>query len=428
MKLITMSAKEIDRFAVIGNLIKGKINGTEAATQLRLTTRQVRRIKKRFNPARPQSLAHQRRGQPSNRKLKPPFIDNIVKLLKETYVGFGPTLAAEKLLERDKIKVSDETLRTIMTDHKLWKPKARKKNKQHRAWRPRKENYGTMIQYDGCYHHWFEARADECCLLLAVDDATGQITQAVFAHHEGIEPTFAFWQAYVANQGKPGSIYLDKFSTYKINHRAAKDNSELITQFQRACLELNIELISAHSPEAKGRVERMFETLQDRLVKELRLRGISDMETANTFLTEIFIPAFNEKFGVVPAKRANLHRPLTNPDKQNLTSIFSVHSTRVVMNDFTVRFKNQYCQLNQEQPLTVCRKDEVLIEEHLDGTIKLKLRDKELNYTVLPKRPEKAYQLKIPALTSGKPTYRPPADHPWRKQILANKINSPTAH
>ena len=428
MTLITMSTKEIDRFAVITNLVDGKINGPEAAEQLNLSTRQVRRLKGRFNKNNPKSIVHLSRGRESNRKLKQVIVDKIIGLLTAVYIGFGPTLAAEKLLERDNIRVSDETLRTLMVKNKLWKSKSRKGNREHREWRPRREHFGSMEQYDGCYHRWFEDRADECCLLLAVDDATGKITKAKFDHHEGVLPTFAFWRAYVEEKGKPVAIYLDKFSTYKINHKSAEDNKELITQFQRTCRDLGIELISAHSPEAKGRVERMFETLQDRLVKELRLQNISDIETANKFLEEKFIPAFNAKFAVVPVKKANLHRPLTAADKKQLDSIFSIHSTRVVMNDFTVQFKNQYFQLDQQQPLTVCRKDKILIEEHLDGTTKLKLHEKELRYTVLPKRPEKVYKLKVPALTTGQPTYKPPANHPWRRQFLTNKINLQTAH
>lgn len=427
MTFITMSAKETDRFAVITRLIHEQINGTEASQQLQLTVRQVRRLKQRVQQHGAQGLVHRGRGVASNRKLDGSITDKILNRLRKDYLGFGPTLAAEKLLERNKIVVSDETLRTLMIANNLWKGKSRKQNKEHRAWRPRKENYGAMQQYDGCYHHWFEDRSDECCLLLAVDDATGKITKAWFDHHEGVLPTFRFWKDYLATQGKPASIYLDKFSTYKINHKAAQDNKDMLTQFQRACLDLGIELITAHSPEGKGRVERMFETLQDRLVKEMRLENISDIETANKFLKEKFIPAFNEKFAVVAAQQADVHRALTGIDIKRMSSIFSVHSTRVVMNDFTVQFKNQYFQLDQQQPLTVCRKDMVCIEEHLDSSIKLKLREKELRYVVLPKRPEKEYTLRIPALVTSHSTYQPPADHPWRRQILTNKINLQTA-
>ncbi|OGF42789.1 hypothetical protein A2555_04420 [Candidatus Falkowbacteria bacterium RIFOXYD2_FULL_39_16] len=421
-----MSTKDIDRFTVMTNLANKRINGVEAAEQMHLSARQVRRLKKRFVQNNPQSIVHQSRGRESNHKLKQSTADKIIKLLKSVYIGFGPTLAAEKLREIDKIKISDESLRTLMNKNKLWKPRQRKKNKEHREWRPRKENYGVLEQYDGSYHHWFFNRTEEDCLLLAVDDATGKITKAVFDHHEGILPTFNFWKAYITEKGKPASIYLDKFSTYKINHKSAEDNKELITQFQRACQDLNITLITAHSPEAKGRVERMFQTLQDRLVKELRLQNISDIESANKFLEDKFIPVFNQRFAVMPAKRTDLHRSLTKGDTENLNSIFSVHSRRVVMNDFTLRFKNRYFQLNQQQPVMVCRKDKILIEEHLDGNIKLKLRDGELKYAILPGRPEKEFKLKIPALTTGKPTYKPPINHPWRRQFLTNKINLQT--
>ena len=341
MTLITMSAKEIDRFGIINNLVSEKINGTEAAEQLNLSTRQVRRLKGRFDKQNPTSITHLSRGKESNHKLKQIVVDKIISLLLAVYVGFGPTLAAEKLLEINKIKISDETLRTIMAKNNLWKPKQRKKNKEHREWRPRKENYGSMEQYDGSYHLWFEDRAEECCLLLSIDDATGKITKAVFDRHEGILPTFGFWKAYIEEKGKPAAIYLDKFSTYKINHKSAQDNKEMITQFQRACQELGIRLIFAHSPEAKGRVERMFKTLQDRLVKELRLQNISDIATANKFLKEKYIPDFNRRFAVVPEKRTDMHRSLTKTDKERVESIFSVHSTRVVMNDYTAQIKNQ---------------------------------------------------------------------------------------
>lgn len=432
MTCITMSTREINRLTVITELINNRVNGTEASEQLHLSTRQIRRLKRRVKKYGAKGLVHRGRGRESNRRIKSMVTKTILALLKKTYINFGPTLVTEKLLENHHIKISDETLRKIMIQNNLWKSRHRKKNKEYRVWRTRKENYGTMEQYDGSYHHWFEGRNEkivglEQCLLLAVDDATGKITKAVFDYHEGVFPTFNFWQAYIEEKGKPASIYLDKFSTYKINHKSAEDNKELITQFQRACRELDIELITAHSPEAKGRVERMFQTLQDRLVKELRLHNISDIETANIFLKEKFIPVFNEKFSVVPVKQNDLHRPLSKNEKENRKSIFSLHSQRRVMNDFTLRFKNKYFQLEQEQPLTVCRKDVILVEEHLNGSIALKLRGKELRYLVLPKRPEKEFKLKIPALVSSKSNYKPPADHPWRRSFFTNKVETQTA-
>lgn len=421
-----MSARETDRLGVIMSLLQKELTAKEAAEQLHLSVRQVKRLKKRVDKDGAAGLVHRGRGKKSNRKLKQDKMDTIVSLLSKTYVGFGPTLAAEKLFEREKITVSDETLRTIMIENNLWKPKSRKKNKEHRTWRPRRENYGSMEQYDGCYHKWFEERAPECCLLLSVDDATGQITKAWFDEHEGILPTFNFWKGYIEKNGKPASIYLDKFSTYKINHQAAQDNSELITQFQRACQDLGIELITAHSPEAKGRVEREFETLQDRLIKEMRLENISDITEANIFLEKKYIGVLNDLFSVVPSKKADLHRELTAVDTKQLDSIFSVHSERIVMNDFTIQFKKQFFQLEEQQPLTVCRKDTIRVEEHLNGSIQLKLRGKELKYFLLPKRPEKALQLKVTALSTSKPAYKPPANHPWRNYNFKNQFNVQT--
>jgi transposase len=418
-----MSHQEMDRLEIVTKVVGSELVAAEAAEQLGLSVRQVKRLKKRFREDGATSLIHRGRGQPSKRKLKPAFVNKIITTIKKFYPDFGPTLACEKLFKKHQIKVSKETVRKIMTANNLWKTKPNKRNHQHRAWRPRKEHYGSLEQYDGCYHHWFEDRSGEYCLLLSVDDATGKITQARFEDHEGVIPTFRFWKRYIEHHGKPTAIYLDKFSTYKINHPSAKDNYDLITQFQRACQDLGIQLISAHSPEAKGRVERMFKTLQDRLVKELRLAGISDPETANTFLEEKFIPEFNVQFSVIPEKTTDFHRSLTEYDQKNIDSIFSLHSQRTVMNDFTIQFKNQYFQLDQQQPLTVCRKETIRVEERLDGIIILRLRDKELAYHRLPKRPEKERVLKIPALTTSKPTYRPPADHPWRKQFFRNNMN-----
>ena len=342
------------------------------------------------------------------------------KIVKKNYVDFGPTLASEKLEENHRIKISGETLRKLMIKWEYWKPKIRKKNKQYRSWRPRKEYYGEMEQYDGSYHKWFEDRADECCLLASIDDATGKMT-AKFDYHEGVIPTFNFWREYVEEKGRPISIYLDKFSTYKINHKSAEDNTEMITQFERAMNSLDIRLITAHSPEAKGRVERLFGTLQDRLVKELRLAKISDIQTANIFLKEVFIPKFNSKFSVVPEKKGDFHRKLA--EKENLNRIFSIHKERMINNDFTVRFESNWYQLDQVQPMLVRKKEKVLIEKRVNESIQISLKDKYLNFSKLPEKPKKIIDLKIPALTRNLSSYKPPANHPWRKPILIKKTN-----
>jgi hypothetical protein len=277
-----------------------------------------------------------------------------------------------------------------------------------------------MKQFDGSYEHWFEDRAPSCCLLAAIDDATGKVTQAQFVQDEGTFPVFGFWQEYLLSHGKPRSIYLDKLRTYYNNLLPERDE-ELLTQFQRATKELAIELIVAHSPQAKGRIENRFKTFQDRLIKEMRLRKISDIKTGNLFLKKEFLSWFNQKYGKEPARKANLHRPLSQQEKKQLPAILSRHSQRVVQNDFTIRFNNLWYQLLKEQPATVRPKDRVLIEERLDGSLWIRLRDRYLNYQVLLTKPLK--QTKQPWVIAAsqkkeRKPYKPSADHPWRRQII----------
>lgn len=427
-KLISMSQKELARYEIITQLIAKKIDGTMAAKQAMISVRQTKRLKKKVLKFGAKGLIHDNRGKESNRKIKSEILDKVKEYLKEKYYDFGPKFASEKLEENHKIKLGKETTRQTMIALKLWTPKKRKTNKEYRSWRPRKEQYGEMQQFDGSYEKWFGDRATECCLLAAIDDATGKITYARFDHSEGVIPVFNFWKGYIMTKGKPISVYLDKFSTYKINHKSAKDNQELITQFQRAMTDLEIKLITAHSPQAKGRIERLFKTLQDRLIKEMRLRNISDIETANKFLNEVYVPKFNQRFSVASQKKNNLHKTLTEFEKQNLEKIFSIQDTRIVNNDFTISFKNRWLQLNQEQPTLVCKKDRVLIEERLNGSIKISLRNKYLNFKELPRRPKKIIDIKLVALTKTKSNWIPPKDHPWRRQFLYGKIkqNEPT--
>jgi transposase-like protein len=195
-----------------------------------------------------------------------------------------------------------------MISWKLWQPRPRKKNKEYRSWRPRKEYFGEMEQFDGSYHPWFEQRGEKCCLLASIDDATGKITKLRFVDWEGVKPAFEFWKEYLKNYGKPLKIYLDRHSTYKQNQNSIFNDPQVLTQFERAMKDLDIEVIHVHSSQARQRAERLFTTLQDRLVKELRLVNISTKEEANRFIEEVFIPRFNQKFGVIAQKKGNLHR------------------------------------------------------------------------------------------------------------------------
>jgi len=412
-----MTQKELPRYEVIKRLIQKEINGTEASKQLSLSTRQTRRLKANVEKYGVKGIVHRNRGRESNRKISEEKVNEIKKIIGENYRDFGPLFASEKLGENHQIKIGKEKLRQLMIEWKFWRPKPRKKNKEYRSWRQRKEYYGEMEQFDGSYHEWLEDRAPACCLLASIDDAMGKITGLRFVHDEGVIPVFTFWKNYLQREGKPLKIYLDRLSTYKNTHKSVFDDPNVLTQFQRAMKDLDIELISAYSPQAKGRVERLFGTLQDRLVKELRLAKISDIEKANRFLEKVFIPKFNAKFSVLPQKKGNLHRSLNRFEKAHLDKILSVQNTRIVNNDFTIRFKGKWFQLSETQPTLVLRKDKVQIEERIDGSTFISLRNKYLNYTVLPARPEKI-KIKVAALTRTKSTWKPPANHPWRKPFI----------
>jgi hypothetical protein len=417
-----LTPEEQYKFEIITKVISHEIKPGRAALMLDLSTRQIRRLRVAVLDGGSEAAIHGLRGKRGNHHIDKSIKEKTLKIVKEKYSDFKPTLASEVLADYDCIKVNPQTLRRWMTEYGLWKTRKQKKI-EYRSWRPRKEYFGEMEQFDGSYHHWFENRCldelgdpVEVCLLASIDDATGKITGAEFAKNEGITAVFNFWKGYVLNIGKPLNIYLDKFSTYKINHKAAVDNHEFMTQFQRAMLDVGINLISAHSPEAKGRIERLFLTLQDRLVKEMRLANISTPEEGNRFLKEVFLPKFNTRFTVAPAKEGDVHKKLSEIDKKNLNRIFSVQSRRRVNNDFTIQFKNHWYQLTELQLTTVRAGDRVIAEEWLDGTIHFSLKEKYLNYAILSEKPEKIKQPPL-ILTTHKLNWKPPLNHPWRKRF-----------
>ncbi len=420
-QLITMTHQELSRYEIIQSLIAGRLNGTEASKQMGLTVRQAKNIRARVVKEGAMGVIHKSRGRESNRRMPEERIKTIEKMVKEKYYDFGPTFAAEKLEENHQLTIGKEKLRQLMAQWGLWKIKPRKQPKKMRCWRPRMDNYGEMQQFDGSYHRWLEDRAGELCLLLSIDDATGRVTHAKFDYNESVKAVFKFWREYIGKNGLPVSIYLDKFSTYKINHKNAADNHELITQFERAVKQIGVKLITAHSPEAKGRVERVFGTLQDRLVKEMRLANISTIEGANKFL-EGYLPKFNAQFAVIPNRKANLHRKVNEQIRERLPQIFSRQSPRMVHNDYTIMFENKYFQLGREQPISVYKKDAVIIEEHLAGGVKINLNGHYLNYTVLPERPKKQIDVELAAITPRKQSdWKPPADHPWRRSFVQSR-------
>jgi hypothetical protein len=283
-----MSQKDLNKYDIIQRSLRKEITVKKAGELLHFSERQIYRLRPKVKKEGVRGLIHGNRGKPSNRRIPDKERQKIINLLHKHYSDFKPTHASEKLAEIHGIKRDPKTIRKIMIDEGLWIPRRHKKPEYHCA-RPRKEHYGEMEQFDGSYEHWFEERGPYCCLLASIDDATSKVTHAQFVKDEGTLSVFSFWQEYFLTHGKPRSIYLDRLRTYYNNLLPERDE-ELLTQFQRAMRELSIEPIVAYSPQAKGRIERLFKTFQDRLIKEMRLRNISDIKTGNQFLKEEFLP------------------------------------------------------------------------------------------------------------------------------------------
>lgn len=427
-ELLLMSRKEIDRVPVLDEILNGTIKQGDAGRKLGISTRQLRRILKEYRRGGPGVLIHKSRGKPSNNKTPQELLDKAMDLIREKYWDFGPTFAAEKLEEIDNLMVNHDVLRNEMIRVNLWKPKQRKH--KHREWRERKECFGEMVQFDGSHHLWFELRGKMCCLLASKDDATNQL-HAHFSEHEDIQGVYTFWREYIKKYGKPKSIYLDRGSVYKVNRKTVFDDPEVLTQFERVCKELGIEVIHAKSPQAKGRIENGFGTLQDRLVKELRLRNIGNISDANKYLKMEFLPKYNERFAILAKKQGDFHKPLNL--KENLDQIFSVRSERLVNNDFTVRFKSKWFQLSERQNKTVLQKSKVTIEERMDGETKIRQKDVYLDFKEIDKQDITAQRKerenkKLYVLTDNPNMAREPKpNHPW-KRYGAIKHYSKTGH
>ena len=418
-----MSNHEADRLRVISAALKHTLTWAEAGQQLALSERQVGRLCARVRSAGNRGIIHGLRGQPSNHRLNPGLLEKAVDIVRLRYHDFGPTFANEKLLERHGLRLSVPTLRAGMIKAGLYKP--RKYKAKHRAWRERRACVGELVQLDGSDHDWFEGRGPRCALLVFIDDASSRILWAEFITVEDTWRLLESTKSYLLQRGRPLAFYVDKDSIYKVNRQATIDeelrDAQPITQYTRAMNELGIEVLCAESPQAKGRVERGFKTHQDRLVKELRLAGISDMRTANRFLREVYIPGHNARYAVEPANASDAHRPLLKTHK--LDGILSVRTERVVANDYTVRLSNRFFQITEQQPVRVKPKDKVELETRLDKTIHIKLNGTELVFMELPERAHKGvYATRKPAIAIPKPTqYKPSKNHPWRNWKPQNK-------
>jgi hypothetical protein len=363
---ILMSPKEIDRLTVMEKIKLKQVTQGDAAKALGLERRQVIRIYQSYLSEGASGLVSKRRGKQSNNRLSEELKQRAIELVKTHYSDFGPTLAHEKLTEEHQLSLSVESLRQLMIREAIWKGKKRKQVIHHQI-RARRSEYGELVQIDGSPHAWFEERGPRCTLLVFVDDATGRIMQLLFEPEESTAGYMEAIRQYLSKHGRPIAFYSDKHGIFRVNIKEAKSGTGE-TQLSRALRELDIELINANTPQAKGRVERMNGTLQDRLVKELRLKGISDIESAHKFLPE-FIESYNKKFAIEPASPVDAHR-LTIPDDKNLDLILCQRHTRTISKNLEVRYNNTIYQIQSDDAGYTMRQQKVSVHDH-DGVVTL---------------------------------------------------------
>ncbi len=409
MEILKMSRKERNRLAVMGQVKHSKLSLREAAEVMVLSYRQAKRVWRRYKKKGDAGLVHGLRGRPSGRRRDTALRAKMLARYRSRYADFGPTLAAEYLEREDGLKVDHDTLRRWLVEEGLWQ--ARRRRQQHRRWRERKARLGQMVQLDGSHHDWFEGRRAKAVLMVMVDDATNK-TGAQFFEEETTRASFETFDGWVEDHGVPCSVYVDRDSIYRCERAATVAEQvagqEPQTQFGRAMNLLGVELILANSPQAKGRVERRNGLLQDRLVKALRLRGISDLDGANTYLEKEFLRELNGQFTVAPASPADVHRPASG----NLREVLSWEEDRVVQRDWTAAWQNAWYQIDRRhQGMSLAGKT-VVVRRLLDGREQLVYRGHKLAWRKLPERPERPPRPPVASAIKGDPT--PAAGHAWR--------------
>jgi hypothetical protein len=423
---LRMSRQERDWLKYLAAYERGEGGLTQGgiASLMGCDVRTVSRRLQRFRSGGDAGLVHASRGRRSNRAFSDELREQVVDLVTRQYADFGPTFAAEKLAERDGLHVGSETLRGWMTDSGLWKPKPRKVT--HRQWRERKACFGEMVQVDTSVHDWFEGRGEKAHLINLIDDATSRVFLR-FYDAESTETNMAHLKAYIERCGRPRAFYGDKASHFRVNRSATAQEEleglEAQTQIERALCELDITYITAHSPQAKGRVERSFDTAQDRLVKELRLAGISDIATANDFLEERYMPQANAKFAVPAACDLDAHRPTAGFD---LDAIFSVQEPRTVARDYTVRFDHRRFQIRKASAAPGLVRGKVIVEQRLDGSLHLRWRGEYLVFAEIVAPAPSAAALPVGPRPPSRPAVegtavKPKPDHPWRQRLLPER-------
>ncbi len=408
-----MSNKELSRLEVMTKVHEKRLTTSQASEYLGLSQRQVKRLSKKLKSEGPLGLVSKKVGKRSNHQLAPGLRDLTIGLIKDHYPDFGPTLAHEYLTEKHQLPISVSTVRTLMVRETLWVCKEQRKKRIFQL-RPRRGQEGELIQIDGSEHEWFEGRGPYCTLLTFIDDATSKIMHLKFVKSENVFDYLQAAQEYIELYGRPVAFYSDKHGVFRVNREGAISGTGM-TQFGRAMAELDIQLICANTPQAKGRVERRHRDLQDRLIKAMRLQKISTLEEANAFLPS-FIDDFNRRFAKAPQNKVNAHRPLL--PEHSLDRIFCLKEPRILSKNLTLQYKNIIYQIISERPLYAMRKAEVTVLESKDGTVAIEHRGKSLTavpYHQMQARAEEVSSKEIAtALERKKKPYKPGQYHPWK--------------
>ena len=412
---ILMSEKERDALVVLERVKRSEITMAEATRQLGISYRQCWRRYRRYEEEGAAGLTNRLRGGDGNRSMARAVKDRIVELYRGIYEGFGPVLFAEKLEADHEIRIDHETARRLLIKEGLWTAKGKRK-KRHKAWRARRLHFGEMVQMDGSHHRWFGPRGRQCCLMVMIDDATG-IRMSLFSEEETTEAAMRLLRMWIERYGVPRSLYTDKKNVYvaceKDLENARLEGREALSQFGRACRKLGITIIRAHSPQAKGRVERSNAVYQDRLVKELRLKGINDIERANELLVSGFDDDLNRRFAIMPGDASDFHRSAETID---LSGIFCIEHERTLSVNWTLSFENRLYQLAPLSRNYSPTKRKVLVRRYLEGPIHMFYRGEEVGFEEFD--PGIAGKTKTPRrerslAASGKPPL-PSPNHPWK--------------
>jgi transposase len=413
-----MSQRELTRLEVIQRVRRKTLKQRQAAELLSISVRQVKRLCKTYQASGAAGLISKRRGQPSNNRLPEKTINKARQLLRTRYPDFGPTLATEKLALAG-LSLSVETVRQLLIGAGLWKAKSVRRPVIHQL-RERRARLGELVQVDGSPHDWFEGRAPKCTLLVFVDDATSRLMYLQFVTAETTFNYFAGVRSYVTAFGKPLAFYSDKFGVFRVNIPNALSGTGL-TQFGRALKELDIELICAHSPQAKGRVERANQTLQDRLTKELRLRGIDTVAAANVYLPE-FIADYNQRFAVAPRSAEAAHRPLAKGE--DLERVLTLCERRTLSKNLTLSYNNVIYQIKTKRAAYTMRGAHVEVREKSNGEIAIEYKQRALEYSIYGEQEQqqaKVVEAKLLQPAAARAAARPkqkrgpvPMSHPWR--------------